>query len=117
MRPRSRFAHLLSQHLAKRKFTFRGFAEEVGVSAGFVSDLVHERRGPPDDVEIWGKRLGLEGEGMAEFMLAAGLARSPKTVVDHVQLQADRIAKLEGLLARKSKEMTTSKPRAVSKKV
>jgi hypothetical protein len=67
----------------------RDFAKLVGGNPGYVSHVLQGKRGPPDDVEEWATKLGLEGDEREAFLLAASLARAHPRV-------AARIKALEG---------------------
>jgi hypothetical protein len=85
--------------MKEKRLTIRVFAAKIGRSSGYVSDVLNGHRGPTDDVRSWATALGLAGKERAGFILTAGLARSPRVVVQHIRKQeqviADMRAKLE----------------------
>jgi transcriptional regulator with XRE-family HTH domain len=78
------FPGLLKRQLKERGLTQKAFATQTGRAEGFISDVLHGRNGPSDDLKSWAAVLKLEGEAKTEFLLAGALARSPKLVRDHV---------------------------------
>lgn len=87
------FPNLLAQLLEKRGLTQREFAMRVGRSQGFISDVLHGRNGPADDLERWGEVLGLSGKAKDRFVLVGTLARCPRLIRDYVARLEEEAAK------------------------
>lgn len=103
------FAEHLQNLLGKRGLTQLAFAQRIGRSTGFISDVLNRKNGPSDDLESWADALELQGSAREEFLLAGSLARSPKRVRDH-------IANLEQRVSGEKHARSTTSPKAKGRK-
>ena len=71
--------------MTERKVTYRGLADQTGLSAGYLNHLVHGNRPVPSDdvVKKLAKALGVEPEHFLEYrvrVITSRLERMPDLV-------------------------------------
>jgi transcriptional regulator with XRE-family HTH domain len=95
------FGPLLKRLIDESPYDQAGFAEAVGLSRSYITDIIKERRPPPlDDVADWASKLGVTGKIAQILVDRAMVARfSPAQRLHFLRLLA-RLERLDDLQAR-----------------
>src|SRR5437016_6806771 len=87
------FGPTIQRLMAERDVTYRGLAEETGLSAGYLNHLVHGNRPVPSDdvIAALGKALGVEAEHFREVRI--------RRIAERLEAMPDLIDRLYRRLA------------------
>jgi transcriptional regulator with XRE-family HTH domain len=74
--------------MGERRVTYRGLAEQTGLSAGYLNHLVHGNRPVPSDdvVKKLAKALGVEAEHFLEYRV--------RVITDRLEQMPDLVDRL-----------------------
>lgn len=96
------FGEMISRMREKRELTLRRMAEEIGVSAPYLSDIEHGRRNPPEDrLDLIAEKLGLTpSEKEQMFDLAAKDTSSVSLDLQDYIMNSEQSVPLRAVLRR-----------------
>jgi transcriptional regulator with XRE-family HTH domain len=82
------FGPSVERLMGERRVTYRGLAEQTGLSAGYLNHLVHGNRPVPSDevVQKLAKALGVEPEHFLEYRV--------RVITDRLEQMPDLVDRL-----------------------
>jgi len=100
MDPAVDFGQQLRRWIQRRQITQKEFAKQVGVSPGYLSDVIRNRRIPrAERWQDWIRVLGLDRHESQHFTRLGILVLLPDAIRPHMQGILDRLAYLEDLVS------------------